>query len=453
MIHNKKIHFIGIGGIGMSAIAKVLIKMGNTISGSDRVLNANTDELKALGANIFENHCESHLGDDVDYLVYNSAIRDNNPEFIKAKKLNIEILKRAQMLSRIIPQNKGIAVAGSHGKTTTACYLSELLYKLDESPSFIVGGIVKEVKTNGHKGSSEHFVIEADESDASFLFFNTLYSIVTNIDNDHLDNYGGREKLEQTFIKYINENSIITILNMDDPGIQKINDDINKKNIIRYSSHKDKYDVFFEIKSMYEGVSDFSLSYKNNKYNFVTNVLGEHNINNLISAVIYLLENGICEKKIQTVIKNITGIRRRFDKLVETKDFLVIDDYAHHPTEIKCVIDSIKKSYPNKKLIAFFEPHRFTRTKNFWDEFSYCFEGTDNFYLLPIYDASEDPIEGITSKRLFEDITNTNKEYLASLSAIKENLTKYEKNGNIILSLGAGPISKEFRTIYNASAI
>jgi len=444
----KEIHFVGIGGIGMSAIAHVLKKMDIKVSGSDLGVNKNVENLKNIGVIVYQGHSAENIKANTDCVVVTSAVRENNPEVVRAKQRNIPVLRRAQMLSLISNQRNTVAVAGSHGKTTTSCYLAELLQNLDLDPTFMVGGVLKGVDNNAHLGS-DLTVIEADESDSSFHYLESKYSIITNIDNDHVDFYGSFEKLKEAFKKFIHDHVDTSIVNFDD---QIIKDMITQKsNIISFGSKSDE-DYNFKIKKMKFGQSEFLLSFKGEEHLVETNVTGDYNISNLVGAIAYALEHGCDIEKVKKAVKHLSGIKRRYDVLYKSEKRVIIDDYAHHPTEIEKLISAVKMDYPGYKLKVFFEPHRFTRTKNFWDEFTVCFKQSDEFYLFPIYPASEDEIKGINSKVLLKDIINKDKSFISSLDEIPR-LLEEQDGQEVVLSLGAGPISAKFREVLNVGGI
>jgi UDP-N-acetylmuramate--alanine ligase len=445
----KKIHFIGIGGIGMSAIASVLNEMGKTISGSDLGVNKNTEILSQKDIQCFIGHSAQNIDKSIDCIVVTSAIKPFNAELLKAQDLNIPVLKRAQMLALISNDKNAVAVAGSHGKTTTSCYLSELLLKLELNPSFIVGGVLKNTGTNARLGS-DYFVLEADESDSSFHYLVNEYSIITNIDDDHVDFYGNFDNLKLAFEKFININSKNVILNYDDSVIKELN--ITNPNVISFGQN-DSSDYVFNILKMEHGESEFILKSEGLEHKFKTNITGDYNISNLVSAIIYALEKKIDIVQIQKNVIQIDGIKRRYDILLKEENRVIIDDYAHHPTEIEKLIKAIKTDYFDYSLKVFFEPHRFTRTKNFWNDFVNCFELVDELNLLPIYPASEESIPGVTSLNLFKDIAINNKNYIDSLNQIKELIKTKNTKKEIVLCLGAGPISSVFREVLDVEGV
>ena len=448
LISYKEIHFVGIGGIGMSAIAHVLKEMGIKVSGSDLGINKNIESLKKIGVVVYQGHSAENIKANTDCVVVTSAVRENNPEVTRARQRNIPVLKRAQMLSMITNQRNTVAVAGSHGKTTTSCYLAELLQSLELNPTFIVGGVLKSIDNNAQLGG-DLTVVEADESDSSFHYLKSKYSIITNIDNDHVDFYGSFEKLKEAFKKFIHEHVDTSIVNFDD---QIIKDMITKKSKVISFGSKSGEDYNFKIKKMKFGQSEFLLSFKGKEHLIETNVTGDYNISNLVGAIAYAIEQGCDIEKIKTATKKLSGIKRRYDILYKSENRVIIDDYAHHPTEIEKLINAVRMDYPGYKLRVFFEPHRFTRTKNFWDEFTVCFKQSDEFYLFPIYPASEDQIKGISSKILLKDIINKEKSYVASLDEIPHLLEEHDGQ-EVVLSLGAGPISAKFREVLSVGGI
>lgn len=433
----------------MSAIAFVLAKMEKNISGSDLNENENTKRLKSFDVNINIGHDEKNISESIDCVVITSAVKEDNPELKKAKALGVPILKRAQMLALISNDKNSVSVAGSHGKTTTSCYLSEMLIKLNENPSFIVGGVLKNTKSNSNYGKN-HFVIEADESDSSFHYLNSEYSIITNIDDDHVDFYGSFEKLKNAFKKYATENSKILILNFDDQNVKELIKETSE--YISFGQSKD-CDYKFKIIKMQFGQTEFSLTFKNENHTLKTNITGDYNISNLVAGIVYLIEKDINLIRIEKIIDSIDGIKRRYDLLYKDESRIIIDDYAHHPTEIDKLINAVKSDYPGYQLRVFFEPHRYTRTRNFWNEFCDCFGASDELNLFPIYAASELPIKDINSKKLFKEIKVENKKYISSLVEIKPIVESINKSKEVLLCLGAGPISASFRNYLGVEGV
>lgn len=455
---NLNVHFIGIGGIGMSGIAEVLLELGYNVSGSDVAESATVEKLKSIGAKIYLGHKKENVK-DVQIIVYSSAIDTTNPEIQEAKTLNLPIIKRAQMLAELMRLKKGIAVAGSHGKTTTTSFLATILKKLNYQPTYIIGGVVKNLGGHAKIGESEILVAEADESDGSFLFLNPIMSVVTNIDNDHLDYYHTVENLKEAFVQFVNKIPFygILALNAHDKTTSELLSRVNRpykvfgiEDEIKYINKVDY--LASSVEHTEEGMK-FILSFEQEKEEFEIRLSGNHNVLNAIGAIIVAHQLGSSFKEIAKVIYEFQGVSRRLETLYQNENLIIIDDYAHHPTEITATINTLKTKYPQKKLVVIFEPHRFSRTKNFWNDFVGAFNKADQLYVSPIYAASEAPIEYIDSEILVKNINEhkNHAQYINSLEEIEKIITfnKNEKRDTLILTIGAGPISKTVRAILN----
>jgi len=448
------IHFIGIGGIGMSGIAEILISMEYEVSGSDISRNNNVIKLEGLGAKIYIGHNEKNI-ENAQLVVYSSAIDDKNPEIKYAKENSIPIIKRAEMLSELMRLKYGIAIAGSHGKTTTSSLVSTIFKKMNLEPTCIIGGIVKNLGGHAVNGKGEHLIAEADESDGSFLSLNPIMSIITNIDNDHLDFYKTEENIQKAFIEFANKIPFYgcVAINIDDPNSVNIIEKLRRRHvgfgIITDKENADLsiYDYAASELEFDEKGSRFTLHYKGLVKKIFIKLSGKHNVYNALSAIAISHEVGLDLDEVCKAIEEFDGVSRRFEMLYNNADFTVIDDYGHHPTEVRATINTAKVKYRNRKLITIFEPHRYTRTKDFWNEFVECFRNVDEVYIAPIYAASEEPINGIDAETLIESINTkfNNAKFLANWSELK-NLFELEKdNKTVILSLGAGSISKQTR--------
>jgi UDP-N-acetylmuramate--alanine ligase len=449
---NLKIHFIGIGGIGMSGIAEILLNLGYQVSGSDLNESANTLKLKDQGAQIFKGHFKKNI-QDVQLVVYSSAINEENPEVIEAKEHKIPIIKRAEMLAELMRLKYGIAVAGSHGKTTTSSFLATILHKMDYRPTSIIGGIVKNLGGHAIKGESEYLIAEADESDGSFLYLNPIMSIITNIDNDHLDYYKTQDNIEKAFAEFANKvpfYGVVAINAHDEKSIKLLN------NLRRPSTTfglKGEDTVLDEVEYLASSIeftengSSFYVHVGNEVEKATITLAGKHNILNALGAIAIAHKVSGNLKAVCEAIAEFEGVGRRFENLYQNKKFVIVDDYAHHPTEITATIDTAKSKYPSKKIIAIFEPHRYSRTKEHWHEFINCFENVDHVYITPIYAASERPIEYIDSEILVKNINEkyTNAQYLESWNELPTIFDKFSVDDVILLSLGAGSISKATR--------
>jgi UDP-N-acetylmuramate--alanine ligase len=449
---NLKIHFIGIGGIGMSGIAEILLNLGYQVSGSDLNESANTIKLQKQGAQIFKGHLKENI-QEVQLVVYSSAINEQNPEIIEARELNIPIIKRAEMLAELMRLKYGIAVAGSHGKTTTSSFLATILHKMNYRPTSIIGGIVKNLGGHAIKGESEYLIAEADESDGSFLYLNPIMSIITNIDNDHLDYYKTQENIEAAFTEFANKvpfYGVVAINAHDEKSIELLN------NLRRPSTTfgiKDEHTVLEEVDYIASNIeftengSSFYVEVNGEKEKATITLAGKHNVLNALGAIAIAHKVSGKLKEVCDSIAEFEGVGRRFENLYQNEKFIVVDDYAHHPTEITATIDTAKSKYPLKKIVAVFEPHRYSRTKEHWHEFINCFKHVDQVYITPIYAASEVPIEYIDSEILVKNINEKyqNADYFPSWNNLPSIFEKFKDSDVILLSMGAGSISKATR--------
>lgn len=445
MFKNKeqtKVHFIGIGGIGMSGIAEILIRSGYKVSGSDLKGSAITDGLKALGVEVFIGHEESNIKDDVNVVVYSTAIDKSNPEVQVSNKKKIPLIRRAEMLTELMRLRYGLAVAGTHGKTTTSSILATILHECGVDITHVIGGVVANLGGNAKLGKSEFLVAEADESDGSFLLLNPVISVITNIDNDHLDFYGSEKNIFNAFVEFSNKVPFYgtNVLCAHDSKLQKL-----------ISITKKPYKTFgFYDSCDYQAidleVSGMATSFKVKSGDIVVsaklNMIGEHNVLNALGAIAAADQILGDLEKVCFVVSSFSGVGRRFEKLYDKNNFQVFDDYGHHPTEVEKTLETAKK-YFKDDLTIIFEPHRFSRTKDCWNEFINCFKGIENVYLLPIYAASEKPTEGISSEKLVAAIDGAN--FLDSWQEAKKLLDQKNKSGGAILTLGAGSIGRNIR--------
>lgn len=453
---NLKLHFIGIGGIGMSGIAKVLLNLGYQVSGSDLGTNETIDKLKTQGATIYKGHAKENIK-DTQIVVYSSAIDNKNPEIIEAKRLKIPLIRRAEMLAELMRLKYGIAIAGSHGKTTTTSFLATILNKLEYKPTYIIGGLVKNLEDNAQTGESELLVAEADESDGSFLHLNPIMSVITNIDNDHLDYYGTVENLENAFEEFANKVPFygFVAVNANDKSSIKLIDKL-KRPYVTFGI-KGKQSTISEIDYLAsdlvedESGCQFTLNVEKNTYQMKVKLNGEHNILNALGAIAMAHKIGADLSDIAKVIGDFEGVSRRQEIIYAKNDFLIMDDYAHHPTELVATINTVKRKFANKKLVVCFEPHRFTRTKSFWNEFVASFDLADEVNILPIYAASESPIDYIDSEIMVKNINERgiHANYLEKLEQLKDIFSENKNNNTVVLTLGAGPISRVARQIIN----
>jgi UDP-N-acetylmuramate--alanine ligase len=448
---SKKMHFLGIGGAGMSAIAEILINLGYKVSGSDILESGTTKRLASLGAEIFIGHSLNNIK-DYDVVVTSSAIGADNPELLEAKRKRIPVIHRSEMLAELVRLKQGIGVAGTHGKTTTSSMLSYVLYRGGMNPTAIIGGKVLNFDSNAKFGDGDYIVFEADESDGSFLRLMPTISIVTNIDSDHMDYYKSFDELKSAFLKYINNIPFYgySVLCKDDqvlagliPEIERPyitygfseNADITAGNI-KYHNNKTIFDCFYNKKKL--GAIE-------------TGLLGAHNILNALSVVGVSFELGLEFDIIKDALKDFKGVGRRIEKIGEENGVLVLDDYGHHPTEIKATLKAIKSM--GHRIIVIFQPHRYSRTQLLWKEFGSAFEEADEIMLTDIYSAGEEPVDGVSSLLIKDSIEKHNGKKVNIISDFKnipDSVIKIVKNGDVVLTLGAGDIYKAGTMILEA---
>lgn len=450
-LKTTKLHFIGIGGIGMSGIAEILLDLGYKVSGSDINSSLVIENLKKKGAEVFIGHRSENV-DGANIVVYSSAIDHKNPEVIKALELEIPMIRRAEMLAELMRLKFGIAVAGSHGKTTTTSLIATIFHEALMDATYVIGGIVRNLGGNARKGDGEYLIAEADESDGSFLLLNPIMAAVTNIDDDHLDHYGSKNKIVEAFEKFVNKLPFYgkVILNANDSTSVEIKTSV-KRSIIWYGIELQDEECDYIARSIELSASgtEFDLYHKGEKISRIhTNMMGYHNVSNALAAIAISREAELSWEVIQKGLLSFQGVGRRLEKLYEKGNFVVIDDYGHHPTEIRATISTLRK-VDNRCLCVVFEPHRFSRTQNFWTEFQDCFEGTDELFIGPIYPASEKPIDGITSEALVSEMKQKGKiaSYISSLDEMSSLIAERKSKDVIFVTLGAGAISKKIREI------
>ncbi len=443
-LENKKLHFIGIGGIGMSGLAKIMLGLGNVVTGSDPGKSYITDELESLGAKIFFKH-ESDNINGADIIIYSTAIKKNNPELEKAIKLNLPILRRAELLAILMKLKKSVAIAGSHGKTTTSSVFATILEGCHQKPSYIIGGIVNNFKSHAKLNEGEYLVVEADESDGTFHLLNPYSNIITNIDNDHLDFYKNLKNVKAAFIKFINmiPEDGINILNIEDSEINKILPEVTKPYLtIGLNQNADYYAKDIKLE---KGHICFSLVHKSITFkDFKIYGFGFHNLLNTLGAIAMSHFIGLDFEEIKKSLLDFKGAKRRLDKLQETDKTIIYDDYAHHTTEIYHTLKSLKSSYQEYHIECVFQPHRYSRTKDSWDQMHNAFEFADKVYVLDVYSAGEEVIEGYSAFDIVEKI-GKKAIYLSDKNLC--DIIKDEDTKRIIACLGAGSISKWIRDL------
>jgi UDP-N-acetylmuramate--alanine ligase len=450
---HKKIHLVGIGGIGMSGIARVLIESGFAVTGSDIAESTETKNLVLLGAKIFIGHHEDHLN-DADVLVFSSAIKKDNPEILRAQKNNIPIIPRATMLAELMRLRCGIAVSGAHGKTTTTSLIGTIMHKVGLDPTVIIGGVVNHFGSNAVVGKSQFMVTEADESDGTFLHLTPTIAVVTNIDEEHLDFYqGGLSEIKEKFIEFLNALPFygLAVVCIDDPNVLSILPLINRR-VVTYGVTPGA--MYRASNVVNQGLSTSFDLLVNEKFieTFTINMVGEHNVLNSLATIAVLEEIGVFASTLRSVINNFSGIRRRFMPVGHMDSFCVIDDYAHHPTEIRAVLKAARAAFDNKKIHVLFQPHRFSRTKDLMGEFACCFEDCDTLVITDIYPAAEKPIVGISTHTLIEHIklkTNFTAYHVLDINEGAKKIVSLAEKNDVIFTLGAGSITDAAPKIVN----
>ena len=432
----KSIYFSGINGIGMSGLAKILAKDGYEVYGSDIDRKPITDELEAMGVKVYIGQVEENMkGKDIDVFVYSTAIRKTNPEYKYAVENNITMIKRGQLLAEIMNRFDGIAVAGTHGKTTTSSMMSVAL--LEKEPFIVVGGIIPEIHSNSKIGNSEYFVAEADESDNSFLFIKPKYAVVTNVEPDHLEHHGTFENIKKSFEQFIDSTERLVLLCKD--TVEKEHLKFTNKNVAWYSLESEDAQIYAKDVEIKEGKTSYEVV-KNGESlgRFTLTIPGRHNILNSL-PVIYLAHEFKCDmNKVKEKIEEFKGANRRY-QVIYDNNLRIIDDYAHHPTEVSVTIEAAKATEKGKVTVIF-QPHRYTRTKFFLDGFVEALKKADDLMLLPIYAASEDNIYGISSEDLAAKIGNHVK--VTTEEEIEKIVEESKNSGNTFVFMGAGSVSK-----------
>jgi UDP-N-acetylmuramate--alanine ligase len=441
----QHLHFAGIGGIGMSGIAEVLLNLGYTISGSDLKLTPTTDRLAKLGATVYEGHDAKHvLG--AKALVVSSAVDESNPEVQEARRLQIPVIPRGELLAELMRLKYGIAVAGSHGKTTTTSMIATILSHAGMDPTVVVGGKVAAMGgTNARVGKSDFLVVESDESDGSFLKLSPILAIVTNIDREHLDHYADIEAIRAAFTEFVNKVPFYgaAILCLDSENVQSILPRVRRRTITYGRSAQadfqpsamegSDFHTLFRLRSRAADLGEFHL-----------NIPGDHNVLNATAAIAAAIELGVQPDAIREGLKKFTGVGRRFEVRGEVNGVTVVDDYGHHPTEIRATL-AAAKSCCRKRVHVLFQPHRYTRTLHLLDDFARAFHAADRVVMLDIYAASEKPIEGVTAEALVERMRqfgHKGVEYAGSSGAGVEAIVRGVEPGDMILTLGAGSVSQ-----------
>jgi UDP-N-acetylmuramate--alanine ligase len=446
MLQKKhKIHFVGIGGIGMSGIAEVLLNLGYVVSGSDLQESDATRRLRSLGAHVFAGHQEENLAGNPSVVVISTAVKYSNPEVLEARRRHIPVIPRAEMLAELMRMKYGIAVAGSHGKTTTTSLIAAVLSTAGLDPTMVIGGRVHMLGTNAKMGEGEILVAEADESDGSFLLLSPTISVVTNIDKEHLDFHQTMERLNESFLTFINKVPFygLAVLCIDDANVHGLSGRVRKR-FTTYGLSSEAEFSARDLKLSSEGVEFTALQHGKALGKLRLKLPGRHSATNALAAVAVASELEIPFAHVVEGLGAFSGIHRRFELKGEPRGIMVIDDYGHHPAEIRATIGAIRDSW-NRPLTVLFQPHRFTRTRDLFEEFLVAFEGADRLVVTEIYPAGEDPIAGVTGEALYQAIKrkgHLDVEFVADKNEIVGSVAGRLNGGDIVLTLGAGDIYK-----------
>jgi len=445
----KRIHFIGIGGAGMSGIAEVLINQGYEISGSDLRESTVTRRLQAKGAKIFIGHSESNV-EGANVVVNSSAVDEHNPEMTGARNHRIPIVRRAEMLGELMRYRHGIAVAGTHGKTTTTSLLASVLAAGDRDPTFVIGGLLNSAGANAQLGASRYLVAEADESDASFLHLQPMVAIVTNIDADHMDTYDGDfSKVKKTFVEFLHNLPFygLAVVCGDDPVVQEIIPEISRP-VLTYGFDEDN-----DYRAINVSQNEMSTSFTAMRpdglpaIDITVNMPGHHNVLNALATVAVATDEGLADEAIQTGLQQFQGVGRRFQVYgeydVEDGTAMLVDDYGHHPREVAATISAIREGWPERRLLMIYQPHRYTRTRDLYEDFVDVLSQVDSLVLLEVYSAGETPIPGADSRHLCRSIRgrgHVDPIFVEGIDGVPEVIADIVQPGDIVLTQGAGNV-------------
>jgi UDP-N-acetylmuramate--alanine ligase len=443
----QHIHFVGIGGIGMSGIGEVLANLGFRVSGSDLKKSEVTAHLEELGVEVSEGHAAENVG-DAHVVVRSTAVRDDNPEIIEARRRSIPVIPRAEMLAELMRMKPHtVAVAGSHGKTTTTSMVATVLGIAGLDPTFVIGGIVRTYRANARLGKSDLMVVEADESDRSFLMLTPTIAVVTNIDREHMDYYHDMDDVRKCFADFVNKVPFYgaAILCLDDPHVQAVIPKVERRRVTYglsaqadVSAHEITYDQTFGSSfTVWRGIDVLG--------SVALRVPGKHNVYNSLAAIAVGLELEVPFAKIAQAMSEFGGADRRFQFKGEAAGVTVVDDYGHHPTEIKATLSAARIGAPNRRIVVLFQPHRYTRTHDLMDEFASAFNNADVLFVTDIYAASETPIEGVDAEILTGRIKSwghKNAEYAGAVENAAEILRASVREGDLVITLGAGSVNR-----------
>ena len=450
------IHFIGIGGIGMSGIAEVLVQSGYLVQGSDIKASNNTKRLEKLGIEVFIGQRKSNIL-NANIIVVSTAISKNNIELVEAKKIFLPIVHRAEMLGELMRLKQSIAIAGTHGKTTTTSLIAKMIEENGMDPTIINGGIISSLDSNARMGKGDWMVVEADESDGSFTKLNPTAAVITNIDLEHLDFHKNEKNLELAFFNFLSSIPFYGFICLctDHPRVQKLISKLEDKKVITYglsaSADVRATNVIYNNNKM-----NFTLSISNRRkleissYEIEFSMIGIHNIQNALATIATGIELKIPIEKIKNTLKTFTGVQRRFQNVGNFKNTTIIDDYGHHPVEINAALAAARLLTPKSKIISIFQPHRYSRIKDLFNDFCSCFNDADYVFLLDVYPAGEEPLKGFESNDLKNGLLkygHKNVSYIESKKALIRETLKIISPHDIIICLGAGSITKIANTL------
>ncbi len=440
----QHIHFVGIGGIGMSGIAEVLVNLGFRVSGTDLKESAVTERLRSLGIQVNLGHEAKHI-EGAQVVVISSAVRGDNPEVLAAQAAKIPVIPRGEMLAELMRLKKGIAVGGSHGKTTTTSMIAQVLSQAGLDPTIVIGGKLGMLGSNAKLGKGDYLVAEADESDGSFLMLNPTLAVITNIDREHLDHYKDIEEIRAAFVEFANKvpfyGSVFAC--MDDPNVAQVRP-LLKRQVKTYGTNpqvdlrahdirQDEFSTTFSVTAFGEAIGDFSIQ-----------VPGHHMVLDALAAIGVALELGVAKAQIRSSLAAFSGADRRFTRKGEKDGVLVVDDYGHHPTEIAATLKAARKGFPGRRIIAAFQPHRYTRTRALLDEFSRAFFEADVVAITNIYAANEPPIPGLTGESLVAALRAHGQRDVYSVPNVEDLpdfLRTLTRKGDLLITFGAGTIT------------
>jgi UDP-N-acetylmuramate--alanine ligase len=456
------IHFVGIGGIGMSGIAEVLVNHGYRVTGTDLADSETTRRLVGLGATVHRGHAAAHLG-DADVVVISSAIPATNPEVIEARARKIPVIPRAEMLGELMRLKQGLLVAGSHGKTTTTSMVAAVLHEAGLDPTVVIGGKVNSFDSNARLGYGEVFVAEADESDGSFLVLSPTHAIITNIDEEHLDHYGSIDRLLDAFVGFANRVPFygMAAICLDDPHVRTILPRLSKRTV-SYAIERDDADYRAVELEMIGRRSRFRvLAHGEDRGTFELAMPGRHNVQNALAAIALCDEQGVSTAVSRKALAEFGGVQRRFTLRGEVGEIAIVDDYGHHPTELRATLAAARIAYPQRRIVAAFQPHRYTRVRDHLEDFAASLDEADLVVLTPIYAAGEPPIPGIDSERLASLIRERKpgREVLLvddplaqgdPVAATTKLLCERCQPGDLTLTLGAGSITRVSHALVEA---